>query len=86
MKNRIVVVLICFVLMFSVVSCDDQEKNVRYGSLSVEIANNDNSKTIQPTDESLGFTSYVIKGRYGTNEDWIVNESFLSKSIKIDHL
>ncbi len=86
MKNRIVVVLICFVLMFSVVSCDDQEKSVGYGSLSVEIANNDNSKTIQPTDESLGFTSYVIKGRHGTNEDWIVNESFSSKSTKIDHL
>ena len=86
MKNRIVVVLICFVLMFSVVSCDDQEKNIGYGSMSVEVSNVDNSKTIQPTDESLGFTSYVIKGRYGTNEDWIVNESFSSKSIEIDHL
>ena len=86
MMNRVVVVLICFVLMFSVVSCDDQEKSVGYGSLSVEIANSDNSKTIQPTDESLGFTSYVIKGRYGTNEDWIVNETFSSKTIKIDHL
>lgn len=86
MKNRIVIVLICFVLMFSVVSCDDQEKNVGYGSLSVEISNSENSKTIQPTSESLAFTSYTIKGRYGTNEDWIVNESFSSKSIKIDNL
>mgnify|MGYP004511725139 FL=1 len=86
MMNRVVVVLICFVLMFSVVSCDDQEKSVGYGSLSVEIANSDNSKTIQPADESLGFASYVIKGRYGTNEDWIVNETFSSKTIKIDHL
>lgn len=86
MKNRIVAVLVCFVLMFSVVSCDDQEKNVGYGSMSVEISNSENSKTIQPMDESLGFTSYVVKGRYGTNEDWIVNESFSSKSIKIDHL
>ena len=72
--------------MFSVVSCDDQEKNVGYGSMSVEISNSENSKTIQPTDESLVFTSYTIKGRYGTNEEWTVNESFFSKSIKIDHL
>lgn len=54
--------------------------------MSVKVSSSDNSKTIQPTDESLGFTSYVIKGRYGTNEDWIVNESFSSKSIKIDNL
>lgn len=86
MKNRMVAVLVCFVLMFSVVSCDDQEKNVGYGSLSVEISNSENSKTIQPTSESLAFTSYTIKGRYGTNEDWIVNETFSSKTIKIDHL
>ena len=86
MKNRIVIVLICFVLMFSVVSCDDQEKSVGYGSLSVEISNSENSKTIQPTSESLAFTSYTIKGRYGSNKEWIVNESFSSKTIKIDHL
>ncbi len=86
MKNRIVAVLICFVLMFSVVSCDDQEKNVGYGSLSVEISNDDGSKTISPTDENLAFVSYIIKGRNGANEDWIVNESFSSKNIKIDHL
>ena len=72
--------------MFSVVSCDNQEKNVGYGSMSVEISNSENSKTIPPTDESLVFTSYTIKGRYGTNEEWTVNESFFSKSIKIDHL
>ena len=86
MKNRMVAVLICFVLMFSVVSCDDQEKNVGYGSLSVEISTGDNSKTIQPTDESLVFASYAIKGRYESNDEWIVNESFSSKSIKVDHL
>lgn len=86
MKNRIAVVLICFVLMFFVVSCDDQEKSVGYGSMSVEISNSDNSKTIQPTDESLAFTSYTIKGRYGTNEEWTVKKTFSSKSIEIDHL
>ena len=86
MKSRIAVVLMCFVLMFSVVSCDDQAKVVEYGSLSVEISNDDGSKTISPTDENLAFVSYIIKGRYGTNDDWIVNESFSSKSIKIDHL
>ena len=86
MKNGMVAVLICFVLMFSVVSCDDQDKAVGYGSLSVEISNDGGSKTISPTDENLAFASYIIKGRYGTSDDWIVNESFSSKSIKIDHL
>lgn len=86
MKNRMVAVLVCFVLMFSVVSCDDQEKNVGYGSMSVEVSNGDNSKTIRPTDESLAFVSYKIKGRYGTNEEWTVNESFSSKTIEVDHL
>ena len=86
MMNRMVAFLMCFVLMFSVVSCDDQEKSVGYGSMSVEVSNSDNSKTIQPTDESLVFASYTIKGRYGTNEEWSVNETFSSKTIEIDHL
>lgn len=86
MKNRIVVVLMCFVLAFSVVSCDDQEKGVGYGSLSIAISNGENSKTIQPTDESLDFTTYLVEGKYGTTGEWVTYGPFFSNEIRIDQL
>lgn len=86
MVNRIAVVLICFILMFSMVACDDQGKNVGYGSLLVEIANSDNSKTIQPTDESLNFTTYSIRGKHGTTGEWVTYGPFFSKKIRVNQL
>lgn len=86
MMNRMAAIMMCLVLVFSMVSCDDQGKAVGYGSLSVEISNGDNSKTIRPTDESLAFASYRIEGRHRTIEGRIVDETFTDGKIEIDHL
>ena len=84
--NRMALIMICLVLVFSMVSCDDQGKAVGYGSLSVEVSNGDNSKTIRPTDESLAFASYRIEGRHSTIEGRTVDETFTDGNIEIDHL
>lgn len=86
MMNRIAAIMVCLVLVFSMVSCDDQDKAVGYGSLSVEISNGDGSKTIRPTDESLAFASYRIEGRHRTIEGRAVDETFTGGNIEIDHL
>ena len=84
--NRMAAIMICLVLVFSMVSCDDQGKAVGYGSLSVEVCNGDGSKTIRPTDESLAFASYRIEGRHRTIEGRTVDENFTDGKIEIDHL
>ncbi len=84
--NRMALIMICLVLVFSMVSCDDQGEAVGYGSLSVEVSNGDNSKTIRPTDESLAFASYRIEGRHRTIEGRTVDETFTDGNIEIDHL
>lgn len=86
MMNRIAAIMVCLVLVFSMVSCDDQGKAVGYGSLSVEISNGDGSKTIRPTDESLAFASYRIEGRHSTIEGRTIDETFTDGKIEIDHL
>ena len=86
MMNRIALIMICLVLVFSMVSCDDQGEAVGYGSLSVEVSNEDGSKTIRPTDESLAFASYRIEGRHRTIEGRTVDETFTDGKIEIDHL
>lgn len=84
--NRMALIMICLVLVFSMVSCDDQGEAVGYGSLSVEVSNGDGSKTIRPTDESLAFASYRIEGRHRTIEGRTVDETFTGGSIEIDQL
>lgn len=84
--NRMAAIMVCLVLVFSMVSCDDQGKAVGYGSLSVEISNGDNSKTVRPTDESLAFASYRIEGRHRTIEGRTVDETFTDGKIEIDRL
>lgn len=84
--NRMALIMICLVLVFSMVSCDDQGEAVGYGSLSVEVSNGDGSKTIRPTDESLAFASYRIEGRHRTIEGRTVDETFTGGNIEIDHL
>ena len=86
MMNRIAAIMVCLVLVFSMVSCDDQYKSVGYGSLSVEVSNGVNSKTVRPTDESLAFASYRIEGRHRTIEGRTVDETFTDGKIEIDHL
>lgn len=86
MMNRMAAIMVCLVLVFSMVSCDDQGKAVGYGSLSVEISNGDNSKTVRPADESLAFASYRIEGRHRTIEGRIVDETFTGGKIEIDRL
>lgn len=86
MLNRIAAIMVCLVLVFSMVSCDDQDKAVGYGSLSVEISNGDGSKTIRPTDESLAFASYRINGKHRTIEGRTVDEAFTGENIEIDRL
>ena len=86
MMNRMALIMMCLVLVFSMVSCDDQGEAVGYGSLSVEISNDDGSKTIRPTDESLAFASYRIEGRHRTVEGRTVDETFTDGKIEIDHL
>ena len=39
MMNRMALIMMCLVLVFSMVSCDDQGEAVGYGSLSVEVSN-----------------------------------------------
>ena len=84
--NRMALIMMCLVLVFSMVSCDDQGEAVGYGSLSVEVSNGVNSKTIRPTDESLAFASYRIKGRHRTIEGRTVDETFTDGKIEIDRL
>lgn len=84
--NRMAAIMICLVLVFSMVSCDDQGKAVGHGSLSVEVSNGFNSKTIRPTDESLAFASYRIEGRHRTIEGRTVDETFTGGNMEIDHL
>lgn len=84
--NRMALIMICLVLVFSLVSCDDQGEAVGYGSLSVEVSNGDGSKTIRPTDESLAFASYRIEGRHRTIEERTVDETFTGGNIEIDRL
>ena len=84
--NRMALIMICLVLVFSMVSCDDQGEAVGYGSLSVEVSDGVNSKTIRPTDESLAFASYRIEGRHRTIEGRTVDETFNSGKIEIDRL
>lgn len=84
--NRMALIMICLVLVFSMVSCDDQGEAVGYGSLSVEVSNGDGSKTIRPTDESLAFASYRIEGRHRTIEGRTVDETFTDGNIEIDRL
>ena len=84
--NRMALIMICLVLVFSMVSCDDQGEAVGYGSLSVEVSDGVNSKTIRPTDESLAFASYRIEGRHRTIEGRTVDETFTDGNIEIDHL
>lgn len=84
--NRMAAIMMCLVLVFSMVSCDDQGKAVGYGSLSVEVSNGVNSKTIRPTDESLAFASYRIEGRHRTIEGRTVDETFTDGKIEIDRL
>lgn len=86
MMNRMALIMICLVLVFSMVSCDDQGEAVGYGSLSVEVSDGVNSKTIRPTDESLAFASYRIEGRHRTIEGRTVDETFTDGNIEIDHL
>lgn len=86
MINRMAAIMVCLVLVFSMVSCDDQGKAVGYGSLSVEISNGDNSKTVRPADESLAFASYRIEGRHSTIEGRIVDETFTGGKIELDRL
>lgn len=86
MMNRMAAIMVCIVLVFSMVSCDDQGKAVGYGSLSVEISNGDNSKTVRPADESLAFASYRIEGRHRTIEGRTVDETFTGGNIEIDRL
>ena len=86
MMNRIALIMICLVLVFSMISCDDQGEAVGYGSLSVEISNGDGSKTICPTDESLAFASYRIEGRHSTIEGRTIDETFTDGKIEIDRL
>ena len=86
MMNRIAAIMVCLVLVFSMVSCDDQYKSVGYGFLSVEISNGNGSKTIRPTDESLAFASYRINGKHRTIEGRIVDETFTDGRIEIDRL
>lgn len=86
MMNRMALIMMCLVLVFSMVSCDDEGKAVGYGSLSIEISNGDASKTIRPTDESLAFASYRIEGRHRTIEGRTVDEKFTGGKIEIDHL
>lgn len=86
MMNRMAAIMMCLVLVFSMVSCDDQGKAVGYGSLSVEVSNGVNSKTIRPTDESLAFASYRIEGRHRTIEGRTVDETFTDGKIEIDRL
>ena len=86
MMNRMALIMICLVLVFSMVSCDDQGGAVGYGSLSVEVSNGDGSKTVRPTDESLAFASYRIEGRHRTIEGRTVDETFTGGNIEIDHL
>ena len=86
MMNRIAAIMVCLVLVFSMVSCDDQYKSVGYGSLSVEVSNGVNSKTVRPTDESLAFASYRIEGRHSTIEGRTVDETFTDGRIEIDRL
>ena len=84
--NRIAAIMVCLVLVFFMVSCDDQDRAAGYGSLSVEISNGDGSKTIRPTDESLAFASYRIEGRHSTIEGRTIDETFTDGKIEIDHL
>ena len=84
--NRMALIMVCLVLVFSMVSCDDQDRAVGYGSLSVEVSNDDGSKTVRPTDESLAFASYRIEGRHRTIEGRTVDENFTDGKIEIDHL
>lgn len=86
MMNRMALIMICLVLVFSMVSCDDQGEAVGYGSLSVEVSDGVNSKTIRPTDESLAFASYRIEGRHRTIEGRTVDETFTGGKIEIDRL
>lgn len=86
MMNRMALIMICLVLVFSMVSCDDQGEAVGYGSLSVEVSDGVNSKTIRPTDESLAFASYRIEGRHRTIEGRTVDETFTDGNIEVDHL
>ncbi len=86
MINRMAAIMVCLVLAFSLVSCDDQGKAVGYGSLSVEVSNGDGSKTIRPTDESLAFASYRVEGRHRTIEGRTVDETFTDERIEIDFL
>lgn len=86
MMNRIAAIMVCLVLVFSMVSCDDQDRAVGYGSLSVEVSNGDNSKTVRPADESLAFVSYRIEGRHRTIEGRTVDETFTDGRIEIDRL
>ena len=86
MMNRMAAIMVCLVLVFSMVSCNDQDKAVGYGSLSVEVSNCDGSKTIRPTDESLAFASYRIEGMHRTIEGRTVDETFTDGKIEIDHL
>lgn len=85
--NRIVVIVICcFALVFFMASCDDQEKSLEYGSLSVEISNESNSKTIQPLEDLIEFSYYEIEGVHTGKENVSINKSFTSEKIKIDGL
>lgn len=86
MMNRMALIMVCLVLVFSMVSCDDQDRAVGYGSLSVEVSDGVNSKTIRPADESLAFASYRIEGRHRTIEGRSVDETFTGGSIEIDQL
>ena len=84
--NRMAAIMVCLVLVFSMVSCDDQGKAVGYGSLSVEVSDGVNSKTIRPTDEILAFAAYRIEGRHRTIEGRTVDETFTDGRIEIDRL
>lgn len=84
--NRMAAIMVCLVLVFSMVSCDDQGKAVGYGSLSVEVSDGVNAKTVRPADESLAFASYRIEGRHRTIEGRIVDETFTGGKIEIDRL
>lgn len=82
--KKLLIISICFLMSVALISCEDQ--TIGYGSVAVDIVDDNNSKTVTPSNEDLTFSKYKIIGKHSDEKVDSIEKEFSDKSVKIDYL